>query len=279
MNIKAAGVGRLFAPLIILCAIACSQAGNTPATNSSTATASANRPGENRVGPRTYSYEVVNKYPHDTQAFLQGLVYHDNGFYESTGGNGQSSLRRVEMASGQVVKKVMLSEEDFGEGLALVEDKLVQLTWQSGKGYVYDRDTFRKLREFSYRMEGWGLTFDGKRLILSDGSNALTFLDPQTYQTVGKLNVTLNGRAVQKINELEFIEGEIWANVWHEEVVLRIDPGTGVVASLIDLRGLRPRETAQDTEAVLNGIAYDPAAKRIFVSGKRWPSIFEIRIK
>jgi glutamine cyclotransferase len=226
-----------------------------------------------------YSYEVVNKYPHDTEAFLQGLVYHDSGFYESTGGNGQSSLRRVELESGRVLKKVMLAEEDFGEGLALVEDKLVQLTWQSGKGYVYDRDTFRKLREFSYSMEGWGLAFDGKRLILSDGSNTLTFLDPRTYQVIGKLNVTLGGRPLTKINELEFIEGEIWANVWHEEVLLRIDPATGAVNSMVDLRGLRPRETVQDTEAVLNGIAYDPVAKRIFVSGKRWPSIFEIRIK
>jgi glutamine cyclotransferase len=279
MNIKAVCFGRLFAPLIILCAIACSQSGNTPATNSATATASANRPAENRTGPVRYSYEVVNKYPHDTEAFLQGLVYHDSGFYESTGGNGQSSLRRVELESGRVLKKVMLAEEDFGEGLALVEDKLVQLTWQSGKGYVYDRDTFRKLREFSYSMEGWGLAFDGKRLILSDGSNTLTFLDPRTYQVIGKLNVTLGGRPLTKINELEFIEGEIWANVWHEEVLLRIDPATGAVNSMVDLRGLRPRETVQDTEAVLNGIAYDPVAKRIFVSGKRWPSIFEIRIK
>ncbi|HEY7913069.1 MAG TPA: glutaminyl-peptide cyclotransferase [Blastocatellia bacterium] len=279
MNIKAVCFGRLFAPLIILCAIACSQSGNTPATNSATATASANRPAENRTGPVRYSYEVVNKYPHDTEAFLQGLVYHDSGFYESTGGNGQSSLRRVELESGRVLKKVMLAEEDFGEGLALVEDKLVQLTWQSGKGYVYDRDTFRKLREFSYSMEGWGLAFDGKRLILSDGSNTLTFLDPRTYQVIGKLNVTLGGRPLTKINELEFIEGEIWANVWHEEVLLRIDPATGAVNSMVDLRGLRPRETVQDTEAVLNGIAYDPVARRIFVSGKRWPSIFEIRIK
>jgi glutamine cyclotransferase len=128
-------------------------------------------------------------------------------------------------------------------------------------------------------MEGWGLAFDGKRLILSDGSNTLTFLDPRTYQVIGKLNVTLGGRPLTKINELEFIEGEIWANVWHEEVLLRIDPATGAVNSMVDLRGLRPRETVQDTEAVLNGIAYDPVAKRIFVSGKRWPSIFEIRIK
>jgi glutamine cyclotransferase len=153
------------------------------------------------------------------------------------------------------------------------------LTWQSGKGYVYDRDTLRKLREFSYSMEGWGLTFDGKRLILSDGSTTLTLLDPQTYQIIGRLNVTLNGRPVPKINELEYIEGEIWANVWHEEVLLRIDPATGAVVSMIDLRGLRPRETTQDSEAVLNGIAYDPGAKRIFVSGKRWPSVFEIRVK
>lgn len=272
-------VARLVLPLIVLGTIACSQAAKAPATNGATAAASANRPAETRSGPRAYSYEVVKKYPHDPDAFLQGLVWHDNGFYESTGGNGQSSLRRVELDTGRVVKRVRLAEEDFGEGLALVGDKLVQLTWQSGKGYVYDRNTFQKLAEFPYTMEGWGLTYDGNRLILSDGSDTLYLFDPQTYKPVGKLGVTLNGGPVKNINELEFIEGEIWANVWHDDVILRIDPGTGAVNSLVDLRGLRPRETMQDSEAVLNGIAYDAAAKRIFVGGKRWPSLFEIKLK
>ncbi len=278
MKIRTAGIARLVALVVIFGAVSCSQAAREPAANGPTA-AAANKPAENRAGPKTYSYEVVNKYPHDPDAFLQGLVWHDNGFYESTGGNGQSSLRRVELETGRVVKKVNLPEEDFGEGLALVGDKLVQLTWQSGQGYVYDRATFQKLRAFTYTMEGWGLTYDGKNLILSDGSNALTFFDPQTYKPVQKLNVTLNGGPVSKINELEFVEGEIWANVWHEEVILRIDPSSGAVTSTIDMRGLRPRETMRDSEAVLNGIAYDPAAKRIFVSGKRWPAVFEIRIK
>jgi glutaminyl-peptide cyclotransferase len=225
------------------------------------------------------SYEVVASFPHDPKAFLQGLVWHDGGFYESTGRYGESSLRRVEFPSGKVIKQVNLAPDLFGEGLALVDNRLIQLTWTTKRGFVYDRETFQVIREFTYPTEGWGLTYDGKDLIMSDGSDQLTYLDAQNFQTVRKLRVTRDGRPVTNINELEFIEGEIWANVWHQDVILRIDPATGQVTSFLDMREIIRPEMVRDPEAVLNGIAYDPQGKRIFISGKLWPAIFEIRLK
>ena len=234
------------------------------------------------AGPaRQDSYDVVGDYPHDPNAFLQGLVWYDGAFYESTGshGAGFSTLRRLEFPSGKVLQSVKLSPEHFGEGLALADDRLIQITWQSKRGFVYDRETFRLLREFSYTTEGWGLTYDGKNLIMSDGSNVLTYLDAQTFEPVRKLPVTMNGRPVYEINELEFIEGEIWANVWHDDRILRIDPATGRVNSFLNLKGILPPGTRPNPEAVLNGIAYDAEGKRIFVSGKLWPRIYEIKVK
>jgi glutaminyl-peptide cyclotransferase len=228
---------------------------------------------------RKISYEVVDTYPHDPEAFLQGLVWHDGGFYESTGLNGESTLRRVEFPSGRVLKKISLSPDLFGEGLALVDDHLVQITWQTHRGFVYDRETFRLIREFTYDSEGWGITYDGKNLIMSDGTSTLTYLDPQTYQPVKKLNVTMNGRPVFKLNELEFIEGEIWSNVWQTDMILRIDPATGTVNSYLDMRGALAREFRTGREDVLNGIAYDAERKRIFISGKKWSRIIEIKLK
>jgi len=225
------------------------------------------------------SYEVVASYPHDPTAFLQGLIFHDGGFYESTGQFGRSSLRRVELQSGKVVKKIDLSEEYFGEGLAMVGDRLVQLTWQTHRGFVYERDTFRKIGEFSYQNEGWGLCYDGVNLIMSDGSDTLTYMDSVKFEPVKKLRVTLNGRPVRNLNELEFIEGEIWANVWHEDLILRINPESGRVSSFLDLKGLNKPDASAGGEDVLNGIAYDAAQKRIFISGKLWPKIFEIKLK
>ena len=234
------------------------------------------------AGPaRQDSYDVVADYPHDPGAFLQGLLWHDGAFYESTGSHntGVSTVRRLEFPSGKVLQSVKLSPEHFGEGLALVGDRLIQITWQSKRGFVYDRETFRLLREFSYATEGWGLAYDGKNLIMSDGSNVLTYLDAETFEPVRKLSVTMNGRAVYEINELEFIEGEIWANVWHTDMILRIDPATGRVNSFLNLKGIRPPEMRPDPEAVLNGIAYDAEHKRIFVSGKLWPRLFEIKVR
>jgi glutamine cyclotransferase len=225
------------------------------------------------------SYEVVSSYPHDPSSFTQGLVWHDGALYESTGLKGESKLRRLEFPSGRVRKEISLAPDLFGEGLALVDSRLVQLTWQSHRGFVYDLDTFRQLQEFSYDTEGWGLTYDGKNLILSDGSSNLFYLDPQTFKPIRKLPVTMNGKALFELNELEFIEGEIWANVWQTDLIVRIDPSTGRVASFLDLKGLLAPSDKTGREDVLNGIAYDSDKKRIFVTGKLWPRLFEIKLK
>ncbi len=233
----------------------------------------------NAMAAKKVEYEIVNSYPHDPKAFLQGLVWYDGGFYESTGQYGLSTLRRVEFPSGKVLKSKRLAPDFFGEGLALVGNRLFQLTWQEQKAFVYDKDTFDVVQEFRYEVEGWGLAYDGKQLILSDGSNYLTFFDPQNFKSVRRLPVTMNGRPVQNLNELEFIEGEIWSNIWHEDLIVRIDPESGRVTSYLDLKGILSADQRRDPEAVLNGIAYDPQTKRIFISGKLWPKIFEIRLK
>ena len=225
------------------------------------------------------SFEAVNSYPHDPTSFTQGLLWHDGGFYESTGQYGQSKLRRLEFPSGKVLKEIKLSPELFGEGLALVDSKLIQLTWQSQRGFVYDLNTFKVEREFNYSTEGWGLTYDEKNLILSDGSSDLFYFDTQTFKTVRKLSVRMNGQPVTELNELEFIEGEIWSNVWQRDLILQIDPSTGEVKSFLDLKGILAPSDKSGAENVLNGIAYDGEHKRIFVTGKLWPRIFEIRIK
>lgn len=225
------------------------------------------------------SYEVVNSYPHDPTSFTQGLLWYGGGFYESTGLNGQSKLRRLEFPTAKVLKEVALPADLFGEGLAMVDNRLIQLTWTSHRGLVYDRDTFRLLQEFRYETEGWGLTYDGTSLILSDGSSDLYYLDPQTFKPVKKLAVTMNGQPVPELNELEFIEGEIWSNVWQTDLMLRIDPSTGKVTSFLNLRGILAPSDRKGSEDVLNGIAYDAELKRIFITGKLWPRIFEIKLK
>ena len=224
-------------------------------------------------------YDVLGSYPHDSQAFLQGLVWHDGGFYESTGLYGRSSLRRVGFPSGDVLQQVALPDQYFGEGLALVGDRLVQLTWRSKRGFVYERATFALLGDFPYETEGWGLTYDGVSLIMSDGSDVLTFLDPESYQPVRTLPVTLDGHPLPALNELEWIEGEIWANVWQTDLIVRIDPAGGRVTGVLDLTGLLPPDQRTGREDVLNGIAYDAVARRIFVGGKLWPLLFEIRVR
>lgn len=243
------------------------------ATTNSIATSTAG------AAARQLSYEVVNSYPHDPDAYLQGLVWYDNGFYESTGLHGRSTLRRVEFPSGRILKSISLDADLFGEGLALVGDRLVQLTWQAHRGFVYERESFKLIREFTYNSEGWGLAFDGKNLILSDGSNTLTYLDAETYQPVRRLQVTMNGRPVTELNELEFIDGEIWSNVWQTDLIVIIDPSTGQVKSFLNLKGILASSARSGSDAVLNGIAYDSDRKRIFVGGKLWPRLFEIKIK
>lgn len=223
-------------------------------------------------------YEVVNSYPHDPTSFTQGLLWHDGVFYEGTGLEGQSKLRRLEFPSGRVLKEINLAPELFGEGLALVDSRLIQLTWKSHRGFVYDLDTFRQLQEFSYDTEGWGLTYDGKNLILSDGSSTLFYIDPQTFKPLRKLAVTMNGKPLAELNELEFIDGEIWSNVWQTDFIVRIDPTSGRVASFLNLKNILAPSDRTGREDVLNGIAYDAEHKRIFITGKLWPRIFEIRV-
>lgn len=226
-----------------------------------------------------YTYEVVNVMPHDPAAFTQGLVYSDGTLYESTGLNGKSSLRQVDLKTGEVLKRVEVASEYFGEGLALLGDRLFQLTWQNQKGFIYDRATFRREGEFAYAGEGWGLTTDGQQLILSDGTDRLRFLDPVTFEVKRSLDVVLGDHPAGRLNELEYVQGEIFANVWGENYVVRIDPATGRVAGIIDFAGLLPEEDRKPTTDVLNGLAYDAAGDRLFVTGKRWPKLFEVRLK
>lgn len=199
--------------------------------------------------------------------------------YESTGLNGQSSLREVELETGAVVRRRDVPPQYFAEGLALFEDRLIQLTWQSRRGFVYDRRSFEPLGEFAYEGEGWGLTHDGRFLILSDGTDTLRFLDPVTFETVRTVAVAADGRPVARLNELEYICGEVYANVWQTDRIARIDPETGRVLGWLDLGGLLPPEDRAARVDVLNGIAYDPATGRLFVTGKWWPRLFEIRLK
>ncbi len=228
---------------------------------------------------KTYGYEVVNSWPHDTKAFTQGLVFDDGVLLESTGQQGFSSLRRVELKTGKVLKKVDVPAQYFAEGLTLLGGKLYQLTWQHKKGFIYDPEDFRQVGEFRYDGEGWGLTHDGESLILSDGTSQLRFIDPQTFEVRRTINVREGNRAVREINELEYVKGEIWANVWHVDKVARIDPRNGAIVGWVDLRGLLAAGDVKDPEAVLNGIAYDAAGDRLFVTGKLWPKLFEIRLK
>ena len=228
---------------------------------------------------RTYSYAVVNRLPHDPRAYTQGLLYHKGYFYESTGLYGESSLRKIDPQSGWQHRTKPLSRRYFGEGLALASGILVQLTWKAGKAFVYDSDSFEQLREFSYDTEGWGLTFDGRSLIMSDGTERLYFRNPTSFRLEKTLSVTDGGRPVPYLNELEFIEGEIWANVYQTYDVVRIDPESGDVLSRIDFGGILSPEDRNGREDVLNGIAYDPDGKRIFVTGKRYSFIYEIRLR
>jgi glutamine cyclotransferase len=223
-------------------------------------------------------YRVVNAWPHDTRAFTQGLVFVDGHLYESTGLNGRSSLRMVDLVTGQVQQKFDLPSQFFAEGLAPWGSTLVQLTWQSHVAFVYDRFSFRRLRTIPYPWEGWGLTEDGKSLIFSDGSSTLRFLDPETFHERREVAVKDHGKPIDKLNELEYVHGEIYANIWYSDRIARISPATGQVLGWIDLSGLLTPAEHTDPDAVLNGIAYDAAHDRLFVTGKLWPKLFEIKV-
>jgi glutamine cyclotransferase len=224
-----------------------------------------------------YRYTVVKTYPHDRRAFTQGLQYLGGILYEGTGNLGQSSIRKVKLETGEVLQQRDLSKEHFGEGIAIWKSELFQLTWQSGIGFVYDATTFAPKRTFRYPGEGWGLTQDADGLIMSDGSDALRFIEPATFKEGRRLKVTAAGQPVRQLNELEYVKGEIFANVWMTDTVARIDPATGRVTGWIDLSNLlTPTERAQAD--VLNGIAFDAAGDRLFVTGKWWPKLFEIKL-
>lgn len=230
--------------------------------------------------PEQYSFSVVNTYPHDTQAYTQGLEYHDGFLYESTGQRGKSTLRKVELQTGKVVKKIDLPSKYFGEGMTFVGDKIIQLTWEEGVGFVYDRNSFEKIGEFPYQAskEGWGLCFDGQRLIKSDGTNRLYFLNKDTYKEEGFIEVYNSKGPVDKLNELEYIDGKIYANVYYSDVIVVIDPHSGQVEAEINLIGLLPQKDVTEDTNVLNGIAYDRQGKRLFVTGKNWDKLFEIKL-
>jgi glutamine cyclotransferase len=222
---------------------------------------------------------VVRILPHDSNAYTQGLAYHGGFFYEGTGLYGRSQLRKVRPETGEVVERVELAREYFGEGIALIRNEIVQLTWKSGIAFVYNASDFRLLRQFSYPGEGWGLTTNGDEFFLSDGTDEIRVLDGRTFREVRRLKVHDGNATVTQLNEVEWVEGEIFANVWHSDRIARISPRTGKVTGWIDLSGLLSPVYRRDPEAVLNGIAYDATGKRLFVTGKLWPSVFEIKLE
>jgi glutaminyl-peptide cyclotransferase len=225
----------------------------------------------------TYGYRVVNVYPHDSNAFTQGLFFRDGKLYESTGQYGSSSIRRVSLTTGEVLKKYDLAGQYFSEGIVDWNDRLISVTWRSGMGFVFRLDDFSTLETFRFAGEGWGLTRDNSHIIMSDGTEKLRFLDPETFAEEKTLSVSLRNRDLLYLNELEWIEGAIFANVWQSNWIVRINPDSGDVTGLVDLSGLLPEsDRIPGHTDVLNGIAYDSARKRLFVTGKNWPSLFEI---
>ncbi len=224
-----------------------------------------------------YGYEIIAVHPHDPEAFTQGLDFHEGFLYEGTGLHGASSIRKVELETGRVMRMLSLPAAYFGEGIALADNRLVQLTWKSQTGFVYDLETFERLGDFSYLGEGWGLTHDQRHFIMSDGTARLRFLDMHNYAEIGQIHVRYGDRPVTRINELEYIDGFVYANIWKEDRIAVICPESGYVVGWVDLSGLLDPVEKRDAD-VLNGIAYDATEDRLFVTGKRWPKLFEIRL-
>ncbi|MBP6772985.1 MAG: glutaminyl-peptide cyclotransferase [Gemmatimonadaceae bacterium] len=227
----------------------------------------------------SWGYEVVATHPHDTSSFTEGLFFHEGRLFESTGEVGTSYIREVELTTGRAIRQRDLAPPYFGEGTIVFGDKLYQLTWTSGKAFVYDWKTFKPTGEFTYDGEGWALTTDGTSLIMSNGTPMIRWRDPKTFAVTDSISVTDHGTAVTSLNELEWVKGEIWANVWQSEQIARIDPKTGVVTGWIDLSGILKAIDRTGREDVLNGIAYDAANDRYYVTGKRWAKLFEIKLK
>ncbi|HOU39691.1 MAG TPA: glutaminyl-peptide cyclotransferase [Promineifilum sp.] len=274
--------GAAAAPTTAVTAVAeAARPSATPAAPAATATPAPTptpEPSPTPAPPPVYTFEIINTYPHDPTAFTEGLVFFDGTLYEGTGRWGESALREVALETGAVLRNLPLDAQYFGEGIAVLNDRVYQLTWQEGTGFVYDRATFAPLQTFSYTHEGWGITHDGARLIMSDGTPVIRFWDPETLQETGRITVRDNNGPVNRLNELEYVDGEIWANIWLTDLIARISPKTGDVLGYIDLTGLLDTSGLTQPVDVLNGIAYDAAGGRLFVTGKLWPSLFEIRV-
>jgi glutamine cyclotransferase len=225
-----------------------------------------------------YTYQIVHTYPHDRTSYTQGLLYRDGVLYEGTGMYDESRIRKVKLETGEVLQNHDIPGQYFGEGIIIWKDRLLELTWKSEKGFIYDLATFTVKGEFPYPGEGWGLTTDGKRIIMSDGTAELRFWDPETLKETGRITVTEDGRPLDQLNELEWVKGEIYANVYQTDRFVRIDPATGKVVGSVDCRGLLTPADRNDQTDVLNGIAYDEKGDRLFVTGKRWPKLFEIKL-
>ena len=255
--------------LLLIAVTGCGTGQKTPPANANT---------QKAEQPKKYGYEVVNTYAHDPTAFTQGLQLVNGFLYESTGLAGHSTVRKVDLKTGKVLQKSDLGPRYFGEGLTILNNKIYQLTWTTKIGFVYDIDTFKEVGQFHYDWEGWGMTNDGVNLIISDGSNSLRFVDPERFNVVRTIEVYRQGRPLTELNELEYINGEIYSNIWHEDVIARINPADGKLLGLIDLSGLT-KGMSLDNEDVLNGIAFDRASNCLLVTGKRWPKLFQIRLK
>jgi glutaminyl-peptide cyclotransferase len=230
------------------------------------------------VAPKRCGYKVVHAYPHDVEAFTQGLVYDKGAFFEGTGQKSGSSLREVELQTGKIIRQHNLDPSLFGEGIALYNDKIYQVTWENKVGFIYDKGTFSMINKIYYSTQGWGLTTVGDRIVMSDGSNILAFYEPEMFTVVSRIEVYDNEKKVESLNELEYIDGEIWANIWMSDLIARIDPASGKVLAYIDLKGILPESDRTPDTDVLNGIAWDRDGRRIFVTGKRWPRLYEIRV-
>lgn len=277
-----------FLALLAICSASCTGATNVNNNGVNGQNQPATPKAANSPAP-VYTYEVVATFPHDPKAFTQGLFFHDGFLYESTGQEEHSTLRRVELATGKVVQKIDLPPETFAEGAALLNGLIYQLTWQEGVCRVFDAKTFELQREFRYPGQGWGIATDGTHLYMTDRTHVIRVMDPETFKQVRTLTVNRDdGRPLYQINELEFVKGELWGNIWHSEephilgkpnYIVRIDPQSGKILGWIDLDGISPDDVRRDSENTLNGIAYDSAGDRIFVTGKNWKKLFEIKVK
>ncbi len=228
-------------------------------------------------GTARLELRVIREFPHDADAFTQGLLWHDGALYESTGLPGRSSVRRVNLESGEVQQVQALDDRFFGEGLARVGDRLIQLTWRNRRAIVWSADDLEQLDVHAYRGEGWGLCHDGERLIMSNGSHVLAFRDPETFERLGSVQVRLDGRRVRRLNELECVDGAVWANIWQDDLLVRIDPTSGAVTATVDASSLRERlPDSNSVRDVLNGIAYNPETQRFYLTGKLWAKLFEV---